>query len=122
MNTETMITELKAVAEKHKNDKLFTFQTNITAMCGDIIPKLERLAEYEAIGTVEECREARERQRAKKPFKALEHQKKSGYKHKCPKCGCAVGYVEKTPFRKRVLIEHAAPYCCVCGQKLNWSE
>ena len=83
---------------------------------------LEEIQQYRAIGTVEEYREARERQRAKKPFKALEHQKKSGYKHKCPKCGCAVGYVEKTPFRKRVLIEHAAPYCCVCGQKLNWSE
>ncbi len=83
---------------------------------------LEEIQQYRAIGTVEEYRKARERQRAKKPFKALEHQKKSGYKHKCPKCGCAVGYVEKTPFRKRVLIEHAAPYCCVCGQKLNWSE
>ena len=80
---------------------------------------LEEIQQYRAIGTVEEYREARERQRAKKPFKALEHQKKSGYKHKCPKCGCAVGYVEKTPFRKRVL---AAPYCCICGQKLNWSE
>ncbi len=83
---------------------------------------LEEIQQYRAIGTVEEYREARERQRAKKPFKALEHQKKSGYKHKCPKCGCAVGYVEKTPFRKRVLVEHAAPYCCICGQKLNWSE
>lgn len=86
------------------------------------IEALKEIQQYRAIGTVEECREAREKQRAKKPFKALEHQKKSGYKHKCPKCGCAVGYVEKTPFRKRVLIEHAAPYCCVCGQKLNWSE
>lgn len=54
MNTETMITELKAVADKHRNDKHFTFETNITAMCKDIIPKLEQLAEYEAIGTVEE--------------------------------------------------------------------
>ena len=32
MNTETMIKELKAVAKKHKNDFVPTFQTNITAM------------------------------------------------------------------------------------------
>lgn len=85
MNTETMITELKAVAEKHKNDKLFTFQTNITAMCGDIIPKLEQLAEYEAIGTVEECREARERQRVKD----IIHNPDGGVDEDwlCPSCG-----------------------------------
>ncbi len=57
MNTETMITELKAVAEKHKNDFVPTFQTNISAMCRDIIPKLEQLAEYEKIGTTEEIKE-----------------------------------------------------------------
>lgn len=54
MKTETMITELKAVMEKHKNDFVPTFQTNISAMCRDIIPKLEQLAEYEKIGTIEE--------------------------------------------------------------------
>lgn len=54
MTTETMITELKAVAEKHKNDFVMTFQTNISAMCKDIIPKLEQLAKYEKIGTIEE--------------------------------------------------------------------
>lgn len=54
MNTETMIRQLNAVAEKHKNDFVPTFQTNISAMCRDIIPKLEQLAEYEKIGTVEE--------------------------------------------------------------------
>lgn len=57
MNTETMITELNAVAEKHKNDFVPTFQTNISAMCRDIIPKLKQLAEYEKIGTTEEIKE-----------------------------------------------------------------
>lgn len=47
MNTETMIRELNAVAEKHKKDFVTTFQTNITAMCRDIIPKLEKLKKYE---------------------------------------------------------------------------
>ena len=47
MDTKTMIREVKHVAEKHKNDRKFTGQTVITDMCNDIIPKLEKLAEYE---------------------------------------------------------------------------
>lgn len=47
MDTKTMINQLKYEAEKHKNDSLFTGQTNITALCNDVIPKLEKLAEYE---------------------------------------------------------------------------
>lgn len=47
MDTKTMIREIENVAEKHKNDRKFTGQTVITDMCNDIIPKLEKLAEYE---------------------------------------------------------------------------
>lgn len=47
MDTKTMINQLKYEAEKHKNDSLFTGQTNITALCSDALPKLEKLAEYE---------------------------------------------------------------------------
>lgn len=47
MDTKTMINQLKYEAEKHKNDSLFTGQTNITALCNDVIPKLGKLAEYE---------------------------------------------------------------------------
>lgn len=106
MNTETMITELKSVAEKHKNDKLFTFQTNITAMCGDIIPKLEQLAEYEAIGTVEECREAREKQRGKKPI--LSAPCKSINYYLCPDCG--------------EILRINRPFCSKCGSAIDWSD
>ena len=47
MDTKTMINQLKYETEKHKNDSLFTGQTNIAALCSDVIPKLEKLAEYE---------------------------------------------------------------------------
>ena len=47
MDTKTMINQLKYEAEKHKNDSFFTGQTNIAALCSDVIPKLEKLAEYE---------------------------------------------------------------------------
>lgn len=112
MNTETMIKELKAVAKKHKNDFVPTFQTNITAMCRNIILKLEQLVEYEAIGTVEECREARERQRVKKPNKADVQpyfRKHCANTYFCPIC------CKKITTNKQNL-------CQNCGQKLNWSE
>lgn len=114
MNTETMITELRTVAEKHKNDKLLTFQTNITAMCEDIIPKLEQLEEYEAIGTIEECREARERHREKKVSNRtlLRDFNKTPYSVRgdCPNCG-SVG-----------LLSMNTDYCNACGQHLDWSD
>lgn len=47
MDTERMINELKNVAEKHGNKRVFTGEVNITAMCEDIIPKLEQLKRYE---------------------------------------------------------------------------
>ena len=62
MTTERIIRAVEAVAEKHKNDSVYTCQTNITNMCRDIIPKLELLAAYEAIGTVAECQKAVEKQ------------------------------------------------------------
>lgn len=58
MDTGTMIRELNNVAEKHSNDKLHTFDTNISAMCMDIIPKLEKLAQYEYMeekGLIAQC-------------------------------------------------------------------
>ena len=43
METSTMIRQLRATAKKHKNDKLHTFDTNITAMCTDVANRLEFL-------------------------------------------------------------------------------
>lgn len=66
MDTQTMIKEVKSVMEKHKDDFTPTFQTNISAMCRDIIPKLELLAEYEKIATVGECRKLASKKKNKK--------------------------------------------------------
>ena len=87
-----------------------------------IIKGFEELEQYRAIGTVRECQQARERQRGKKPLEAIQHQKKVGYRHRCSRCGCAVGYVEKNLFRRKILIEHAARYCHICGQAIKWEE
>lgn len=122
MNTETMITELNAVAEKHKNDFVPTFQTNITAMCRDIIPKLEQLAKYEAIGTVEECQEARERQRAKKPI--IKSKKKTKIQTgdyvdvKCPCCEEDIFSCFHYPPWNDSQKSHK--HCENCGQAISW--
>ena len=74
---------------------------------GESILKLEK---YRAIGTVEECRAAVEKQKAKKP-KKIEF---VGYRYtdtyRCPNCG---GNFSGTGI---------ADYCYHCGQKLDWSD
>ena len=47
MDTDTIIRQLEYEADKHKNDRLFTGQTDITAMCRDLIPKMKELKRYE---------------------------------------------------------------------------
>ena len=65
------------------------------------------ISDYEAIGTVEECREAVEKQKAKNPVKDKYHH------NCCPNCGWIVsgegGYGEEF-----------CPHCENCGQAIRW--
>lgn len=61
---------------------------------------------YHAIGTVDECWEARERQRENKPIKGRVF-KSLGY-YQCPICGGLLMLNEK--------------FCSECGQFIDWSE
>lgn len=71
-------------------------------------------AVYKKIGTVEECREARERQRGKrvKNRKLLRDFYNISYSVRgdCPNCG-SIG-----------LLSTNTDYCNACGQKLDWFE
>lgn len=68
---------------------------------------LKEIQQYRAIGTVEECREARERQMAKKPIlDTIYHQQ-----YYCPNC-------EDFLARKN----GNKPYHCICGQAIDWSD
>lgn len=72
---------------------------------GTVGKTIEACAEYEGIGTVEECREAMEKQRrktVKNPY-GTSYIWKAGY---CPVCGYGV--------------TARWDYCQCCGQKLNW--
>lgn len=64
---------------------------------------LEELQKYKQIGTLEEVREAMEKQRAKKPCA-------SNRCYVCPHCGLVAS----------LKIKHN--YCDACGQHIDWSE
>ena len=74
------------------------------------IKALEKLQQYRAIGTVEECRAAVEKQTAKK-VKSISQVKDGdsygGLIGRCPCCGD--------------ILEEDTVYCD-CGQRLDWSD
>ena len=78
-------------------------------MCDMAISALKEIQQYRAIGTVEECREAREKQKPKNPVKDKYHH------NCCPNCGWIVsgecGYGEEF-----------CPHCENCGQAIQWDE
>ncbi len=74
----------------------------------DVILMFEEIQQYQAIGTVEECREAREKQRPKIAIK-------DEYNHDCcPNCGWIV-YQEEWGGRH-------LPHCENCGQAISWES
>ena len=81
-----------------------------------MINGFDELEQYRAIGTVEECREAMERQRAKKP---VEYEDKY---YGCPVCDNVLLHKwERYPV---TLVDkrNGLPYCLSCGQAIDWSE
>lgn len=71
-----------------------------------VINSLEEIQQYRAIGTVEECRETMERQRAKKPLKYETHEDyDDGI---CPNC--------------KVPVNDVFGYYTDCGQSLLWEH
>lgn len=81
----------------------------IKEMCSAAIAALEEIQQYREIGTVEECREAVEKQKPEAP--AVDK-----YHHTCcPSCGWVVA--GDTGYGKEYL-----PHCENCGQKILWDE
>ena len=75
----------------------------------EAIKALKEIQQYREIGTVEDCREAVEKQKLKKPVK-------DKYNHNCcPNCGWIVsgegGYGEEF-----------CPHCENCGQAIRWEN
>lgn len=80
------------------------------------IKALEEVQQYRQIGTVEECREAVEKQTAKKPIRHTAWEN-----FKCPACGSAEIVQYDTEYREYDK-DCKFEYCSDCGQKLDWSD
>lgn len=79
------------------------------------VQRAAELDEYRAIGTVEECRAALERQQAKKPSEQSCAEKTH---YKCPDCG----YVLQTVYADGYRLGNQTKFCEMCGQAIDWSE
>lgn len=74
------------------------------------INAMQELQQYREIGTLDEYREAREKQKAKKPIEDRHDNIRYTEVYRCPVCNNSFsgrGY---------------AKYCYHCGQKLDWRE
>lgn len=91
------------------------YQTNIGKVaCMVAVKALSEIQEYRVIGTIEECKEAREKQQARKVNnkKPLRDFNDSIYdvKGDCPNC------------KNNLLLSIHTRYCSECSQKLDWKE
>lgn len=72
------------------------------------------IEEYRAIGTVEECRAAVEKQRAKKPMNIRLLETSGIHCGVCPIC--------KNPVYADLRNLNHREYCGHCGQAIDWSD
>lgn len=86
------------------------------------ITAIKEIQQYRKIGTVEECREAREKQIPKKPVcKPKPYNESVGFNDEwfCPSCGAYIGY-----FYEGMDEPEQMEYCNECGQHIarDWSD
>ena len=105
--TEKECIEKLKIFPKWNRDDLWLNDGDMEDLVNSCVKALEEIQQYRAIGTVEECRQARERQIGKKPILY-----KGTNRADCPVCGNTVRGINK-PF---------GDWCSCCGQKLDWSE
>lgn len=81
---------------------------------------LEELKQYKQLGTLEEVREAVEKQQADKPriFRLSAHGVPDGYLYSCP--NCEYGIIKKD--NRGFYSGPRTKYCPDCGKRLDWSE
>ena len=89
------------------------------------IKALEEIQQYRTIGTVEECREGAEKQRAKKIIIVRARDEKEVFsigdyvRYKCPNCGKRIGSAFHYPPNEYMMVHK---FCDNCGQAISWEE
>ena len=111
-----VINVLEGIYEDYVRDNDKEYMERNLALT-EAVKALTEIQQYREIGTVEECREARERQRGKKPEFELNL---SDYTSRFV-CECGKRVIVKHD--SGVMDNHYAPnYCSNCGQRFDWSD
>ena len=79
------------------------------------IAALKEIQQYRAIGTVEECREAADKQKQKKP---KIHKDRFSNTYNCPKCSYVLIHRDETGW----FCGQHYKFCPGCGQAIQWKE
>ena len=87
------------------NDKDYMEKNNALT---EAVKALSEIQQYRAIGTVEECREAMNKQAAKIPINLEYMSDDYSWEGECPCCSAYISENKK--------------YCQICGQHLKWSK
>lgn len=106
MTVQEAIEWLKAWSATHQNEN-----ENVREAVWSGIQALKEVEQYRALGTVEELKEAREKQVAKKPImKTVVFCDEAEDAYVCSAC------------EGESLLFEGQPYCENCGQALKWGE
>ena len=111
------MTEQEAIKDISENIKPYVGGKSLDVA----IKALEDVKQYRAIGTVEECRAAVEKQKANKIVHVKLRQSEWGSEYRCPVCESDL---IKTVFFNEDGTEpdEKISWCSGCGQKLDWSD
>lgn len=112
MTENEALTILKCEKEHHMDCSIFGEALLVA------IPALEEIQQYRSIGTVSECREAVEKQRAKKIIYETEDDRE--YEdYICPNCKNCLQQRRKGATRITI---YKFKHCPDCGQAIDWSD
>lgn len=107
--TDNCIDNSKKVLDYLKTMQAGACQQKSINALGMAVGAVKKVQEYQAIGTVEEFRNAMERMKPKKPILSKKQDIRYVSKYDCPSCGKSfTGTCSKS--------------CYHCGQALDWSE
>ncbi len=115
MTEKAAIDDLRYLIEEYS---AYPPETGVYSTIGALnfaIQSLEEIQQYREIGTVEACREAAEKQKAKRP---RIHKERFSSTYSCQKCGCVLIHKDETGW----FCGRHYKFCPDCGEPIDWSE
>ena len=112
MTPEEAIEILEEV--KELDDTMYAYNPAYMNAMDMAIEALKEVQQYREIGTVEECREAVEKQRTKKTH-IVTNEFLGGTSYVCPNCGAEMMLID----RNRIQWGRMQKYCGCCGQAID---